>query len=46
MADALRERIRHEGITVAAAAPIEHIPVFIRAEKVELVKLFRGLYEL
>ena len=33
------------GNTVKAEAPIEHIPVFVRGQDQELLKLFQGLYE-
>jgi len=34
------------GQRMVAAAPLEQIPVYVRAEKADLVKLFNGLYEL
>ena len=32
------------GQTIKAAAPIEHIPVYIRGDKPKLLECFKGLY--
>ena len=39
------DRVHAGGTTVAAAAPIERIPVFIRGHDRDLATLFQGLYE-
>ena len=33
------------GQRIVAAAPLEQIPVYVRGENADLVKLFHGLYE-
>ena len=44
--DAGSGRTPADGVTVTGAAPLEHIPVFVRGHKEELWRLFQGRYQL
>ena len=44
--DAGSGRTLADGVTVTGAAPLEHIPVFVRGHKEELWRLFQGRYQL